>query len=475
MFPKNFLWGGATASNQCEGAQFVDGRGLANVDLLPSGPKRGSMIRGENHNLNFEENLRYPGAEGINFYDNYIEDIALLAEMGFTVFRMSIAWSRIFPTGEETTPNEKGLEFYENVFKECKKYGIEPLVTISHFDCPVALTQKYNGWKDAILIDLYLNLCKVLFERYKDYVTYWITFNEINMIQRAPFMAAGILVNKDEDYNATKFYAIHNQLIASAKATKLAHEINPLNKVGCMLAAGIIYPYTCNPLDVEVAYKRNRSNYFFIDVQSRGYYPSYALKEMERLGVRLDMSSEEIELLKNNTVDFISFSYYSSKVASYDESNLERTSGNMFSSIKNPHLDSSEWGWQIDPIGFRLTLTTLYERYQKPLFVVENGLGAKDVIAEDGKIYDSYRIEYLRKHLIALHDAIEIDGVEVLGYTSWGCIDLVSASTGQMSKRYGFIHVDLDDNGNGTFRRTRKESFYWYRDVIKSNGSILLK
>ncbi|NLC97131.1 MAG: 6-phospho-beta-glucosidase [Erysipelotrichaceae bacterium] len=472
-FPKNFLWGGATAANQCEGGYDQGGRGLANVDLIPHGLLRSDVMSGKRVMLDFEDGFNYPAKKAINMYDHFKEDIALFGEMGFKTYRLSIAWSRIYPNGDELEPNEEGIKFYENIFKECKMYGIEPLVTITHFDCPVHLTKVYGGWKNREMITFYKRLVTTLFTRYKGLVKYWLTFNEINMIMHMPFMAAGLLIDEDEDRNQVLYQASHYQLVASAEATKIAHEIDPENLVGCMLAAGQFYPLTSNPEDVFEAHCKNRDNFFFIDVQSRGAYPSYAIYEMDRLGVKLDFTKEDEEVLKNNTVDFISFSYYSSRVASIDSSNQTKVSGNIFKSIKNPYLKASEWGWQIDPLGFRYTMNVLYERYQKPLFVVENGLGANDIVNEDDSIIDDYRIDYLRKHISAMKDAIEIDGVSILGYTSWGCIDLVSASTGEMSKRYGYIYVDLDNQGNGSEKRIKKKSFDWYKQVIASSGENL--
>ena len=471
-FPKDFLWGGATAANQCEGGFDKGGRGLANVDITPHGKNRFPVMLGLDHSLDFHEGEFYPAKEGIDFYTHYKEDIQLFGEMGFKTYRMSLAWSRIFPNGDELEPNEEGLKFYEDVFKECHKYGIEPLVTITHFDCPIHLIKEYGGWKNRKLIEFYERLCRTIFTRYKGLVKYWLTFNEINMILHLPFMGAGLLIEDKETALKDKYQAIHHELVASALATKIAHEIDPDNKVGCMLAAGNTYPYTCNPDDVWKSIQSDREGYFFIDVQARGYYPSYAVKQMEREGTMPVMEDGDQELLKDNTVDFISFSYYSSRCTSADPDMNKQTEGNVFATLKNPYLKASEWGWQIDPLGLRITLNSIYDRYQKPLFIVENGLGAKDELI-DNTVEDDYRIDYLRQHIQAMSDAIEIDGVELWGYTTWGCIDLVSASTGEMSKRYGFIYVDRDDQGNGTNKRYKKKSFDWYKKVIESNGEDL--
>lgn len=471
-FPKDFLWGGATAANQCEGAYNEGGRGLSSVDVVPFGPDRFPVAMGTLKMLSCDAGHFYPSHEAIDMYHHYKEDIALFAEMGFKCYRLSIAWTRILPHGDDAEPNEEGLKFYESLFDECHKYGIEPLVTLCHFDTPIALIQKYGGWKDRRMVDAYTHYCEVLFRRFAGKVKYWLTFNEINMILHAPFMGAGLVFEKGENKLQAKYLAAHHELVASAEATRIAHEINPENQVGCMLAAGQTYPYSCNPADVWKAQEKDRENYFFIDVQARGEYPAYAEKFFEREGIVLNMTEEDRKLLKEHTVDFISFSYYSSRCASADAS-IDKTEGNVFATLKNPYLKASEWGWQIDPLGLRITMNVLYDRYQKPLFIVENGLGAVDYPDEKGYVEDDYRIEYLKQHIRAMMDAVELDGVKLLGYTSWGCIDLVSASTGEMKKRYGFIYVDKDDQGNGTLKRSRKKSFYWYKKVIETNGACL--
>ncbi|MBR6958683.1 MAG: 6-phospho-beta-glucosidase [Erysipelotrichaceae bacterium] len=470
-FRKDFLWGGATAANQCEGAYNLDGRGLANVDVIPHGKDRWLVATGTRKMFDFEDGYYYPAKVGIDFYHHYKEDIALFAGMGFKVYRMSIGWSRIYPNGDEETPNEEGLKFYENVFRECRKYGIEPLVTITHFDIPMHLVTKYGGWRNRKMVEFYKRLTRTLFERYKGLVKYWLTFNEINIMLHAPFMGAGICLEEGEDRFKVLYTAAHHELVASAWATKIAHEVDPEMMVGCMMNAGTSYPYSCNPEDVLLAQKTNRQNYFFIDVQSRGRYPGYALKEFERHGFEVPAKDDDLEILLNNTVDFISFSYYSTRVVTTDAA-AKRDKNNMLDSVSNPYLEKSEWGWTIDPLGFRITLNELYDRYQKPLFVVENGLGAKDEFVND-TVEDDYRIEYLRKHIQNMKDAVDLDGVDLLGYTTWGPIDLVSASTGEMSKRYGFIYVDRDDYGNGTLKRYKKKSYDWYKKVIASNGEDL--
>jgi len=470
---KNFLWGGATAANQCEGGYNLGGRGLANVDVLPTGPERKLVSSGKRKMLDFEAGYFYPAQKSIDMYHNYLEDIKLLAEMGIKCYRMSISWTRIFPNGDDEQPNEEGLKFYEEIFKELRKYNIEPLVTLTHFDTPMNLIKTIGAWRSRKMIGYFEKYARTVLERYKEYVTYWLTINEINMLMHAPFVGAGICFEDGENEKQIKYIAAHHQLIASALATKIAHEINPENKVGCMLAGGITYPYSSRPEDFNKALQFDRDGYFFIDVQSRGYYPNYAIQKLKRENIDIKMETGDEEILRQNTVDFISFSYYSSRCISTDPNVKEETAGNIYGTLKNPYLKTSEWGWLIDPLGLRNSMNILYDRYQKPLFIVENGLGAVDVPDANGYVEDDYRIDYLREHIKTFKAAVEEDGVELMGYTSWGCIDLVSASTGQMSKRYGFIYVDLDDEGNGTRKRTKKKSFDWYKQVIESNGENL--
>ena len=473
-FPKDFLWGGATAANQCEGAWQEGGKGLATVDVTPFGKDRYPVAQGKLKMLECDADHYYPSHEAIDMYHHYKEDISLFAEMGFKCYRLSIAWTRILPNGDDAQPNEEGLAFYESIFDECHKYGIEPLVTICHFDTPIALIKKYGGWKDRRMVDAYAHYCEVLFRRYKGKVKYWLTFNEINMLLYLPFTGAGLVFEPGEDEQQIKYQAAHYELLASAKAVKLAHEIMPGAMVGCMLAAGQCYPRTCAPEDVLAALEADRDNYFFIDVQSRGAYPVWAEKRMARDGVHLERTPEDAQLLREGTVDFISFSYYSSRCTASKKEMLDAAMGNAVSEqAQNPYLKTSEWGWAIDPVGLRVTMNTIYDRYQKPLFVVENGLGAVDTVESDGSIHDAYRIDYLRAHIVEMEKAINEDGLPLLGYTTWGPIDLVSASTGEMKKRYGFIYVDKDNDGKGTLARSRKDSFYWYKKVIASDGEDL--
>lgn len=476
VFPKNFLWGGAVAANQCEGAWAVDGKGPSTSDMCTNGTHKMS----KRITRKIEKDTLYPSHEAIDFYHRYKEDIALFAEMGFKVFRFSIAWTRIFPTGMEETPNKAGLEFYDNVINECLKHNIEPLVTISHYEMPFALTEKYNGWASRECIDLYVKYAKVLFERYKGKVKYWITFNEINSgtMPLGGYLSLGILnegtteFTKQVDNPNLRFQGLHHQFVASALAVKLAHEIDPDYQVGCMICYITTYPNTCNPDDILLSQKTNQiQNHLCGDVQVRGSYPKFAKRFFEENNIKINMDEKDLDILKDGCVDFYTFSYYMSNCASVDVT-LKKTSGNLMGGVKNPYLEESDWGWQIDPKGLRYTLNEIYDRYQIPLMVVENGLGAYDKVEDDGTIQDDYRIEYLRQHIEQMAEAIK-DGVDLIGYTPWGCIDLVSASTGEMAKRYGFIFVDKYDDGTGDLSRKKKKSFYWYKNVIATNGNSL--
>lgn len=477
-FPENFLWGGATAANQFEGGWNEGGRGASVADMMTNGtkssPRRITRV--------LDDSLCYPNHKASDFYHHYKEDIALMKEMGFKVYRMSISWSRIFPTGTETEPNEEGLRFYDRVFDELRAAGIEPLVTISHYECPFYLTEKYNGWASRELIDFFVRYCRVIFERYKGKVRYWLTFNEINagMYPFGTYMSLGILnegttdMEHQVDIPQLRYQALHHQFVASAKAVMLGHEIDPNNKIGCMLALTASYSYSANPADqIATQHSWQYCNYYCGDVQVRGEYPAFAQRIWEKEGVTLQIADDDMEILKQGTVDYFTFSYYMSNCVSTDET-LCKTQGNLFGGVKNPYLKASDWGWQIDPAGLRYTLNELYGRYQIPLMVVENGLGAVDKLETDGTVHDSYRIDYLREHIRCMKAAVEDDGVDLMGYTMWGCIDLVSASTGEMAKRYGFVYVDADDNGNGTFDRYRKDSFHWYQKVIETNGESLM-
>lgn len=475
-FKADFLWGGATAANQFEGAWDVDGKGASVSDMCTNGsydiPKRITS--------SIENETFYPSHEASDFYHHYKEDIELMAEMGFKTYRLSIAWTRIFPTGMEEEPNEAGLVFYDKVFDELQKYGIEPLVTLSHYEMPYALVEKFNGWEDRRCIDFFLHYCEVLFERYRGKVKYWLTFNEIN----AGTMPMGNVLSLGtvKDYSgaildfpdnpAIRYQALHHQLVASAKAVKLAHDRYPEYKMGNMICFITMYPLTCHPDDILKTQKEMQMmNWFCSDVQVRGTYPYYASRFFEENNIHIQMLPEDAQTLKEGRVDFYTFSYYMSNCVA-EASEAEIQGGNLTGGLKNPYLEASDWGWQIDPKGLRYTLNEIYARYELPLMVVENGLGAYDKLETDGTIKDTYRIDYMRSHIEQMKEAVK-DGVDLMGYTPWGCIDLVSASTGEMAKRYGLVYVDKHDDGTGTLERKRKQSFYWYQGVIASNGENL--
>ncbi len=476
-FREDFLWGGATAANQYEGAWDVDGKGPSVSDMCTNGshtvPKRITPV--------FEDGTLYPSREATDFYHHYKEDIALAAEMGFKVFRMSINWTRIYPTGMEKEPNEAGLAFYDQVFDELNRYGIEPLVTISHYELPYGLVEAYNGWYGRECIDCFLRYCETIFERYQDKVKYWLTFNEINsgVMPMGAVLSLGTVkgycgpVNAVPDEPQIRFQGLHHQFVASARVVKLAHEKYPQFKMGNMNIFATKYPATCNPDDVvKCQEEMRRMNWFTSDVHVRGYHPSYMERFFEEKKIKIHMEPGDEAVLREGTVDFYTFSYYMSSCETADPEKLEQSGGNIIGGVGNPYLKASDWGWQIDPKGLRYTLNEIYDRYQIPLMVVENGLGAYDKLEEDGSIHDGYRIDYLREHIAQMEEAVK-DGVDLMGYTPWGWIDVVSASTGEMAKRYGFVYVDKYDDGTGDLGRRRKDSFYWYKKVIASNGKDL--
>ena len=466
---EDFLWGGAVAAHQVEGGWNKGGKGVSIADVLTAG------AHGVDRKITdgVLEGHYYPNHEAVDFYGHYKEDIKLFAKMGFKCFRMSISWSRIYPRGDEETPNEEGLEFYDRVFDELLKYGIEPVVTLSHFEMPWALAKEYGGFRNREAIDMFVKFAKVCFERYQHKVKYWMTFNEINnqadYTQHNLIQEGAVLLKEGDDPEYLMYLSAHHELVASALAVKAAHEINPDLKVGCMIGMNAVYPATSNPEDVMNALGAMHQKYWYVEVHARGHYPQHMLKLFARKGYDF-ITKEDEKVLAEGKVDYIGFSYYFSGIAG---NNAEEIEGNVLKGGRNPYLKMTDWGWQIDPLGLRTALNELYDRYQVPLFIVENGMGAIDTVEADGSINDDYRIEYLREHIKAFKDAVEIDEVDLMGYTPWGCIDLVSAGTGEMRKRYGFIYVDKDDEGKGTLERRPKKSFYWYKEVIESNGEKL--
>ncbi|BDR58943.1 glycoside hydrolase family 1 protein [Xylocopilactobacillus apicola] len=477
QFPKNFLWGGATAANQLEGAYQEDGKGLSLPDVLPGGKERMNIIASPDFDFKIhDDKYVYPNHIGIDHYHHFKEDIALFAEMGFKCYRFSIAWSRIFPKGDEKEPNEAGLKFYDEVIDECVKHNIEPVITISHYELPLYLITEYGSWTNKKLIGFYENFARTVLTRYHDRVKYWMTFNEINSAAHFPIMSQGLAPSNGANDKKNIFQSWHNQFVASSKAVKIAHELDPELQIGCMILYATTYSYDSHPENQLATLKANQeSNFFCADVQVRGHYPAYTKNLLAKYDLKVsdfDYTKEELELLAKHPVDYIGFSYYMSTVQDVVNERQTSAQGNFIGGVSNPFLKSSEWGWQIDPTGLRIALDQLSDRYEKPLFIVENGLGAIDQPDENHYVKDDYRIDYLREHIKAVGEAID-DGADVMGYTPWGCIDLVSASTGEMSKRYGFIYVDEDDEGKGTFNRYKKQSFDWYKKVIATNGADL--
>lgn len=473
---KDFLWGGAVAANQIEGAWNEDNKGLSIADVVTEG----AVVKPRIITNGIQKGKYYPMHKASDFYHHYKEDIKLLAEMHFKCFRLSIAWSRIFPNGDDKEPNEDGLRFYDNVFNECKKYNIEPVVTFSHFEMPYSLVKKYGGWTDRRVIDFYVKFVEVCFSRYRNQVHYWMTFNEINNqtdynSDLSMLADSGILINNfsEEEREERMYQAAHYELVASAKAVQIGHAINQDNKIGCMINMTPQYPYSCKPEDIFQAQKAMQRRYWFADVQVLGKYPENMESYFEKNNLRKDITDNDREDLKKGKTDFIGLSYYNSNTIKFEKNNPDFKFVGSELNVNNPYLKQTQWGWPVDPLGFRYSLNWLTDHYHKPLFVVENGIGAEDRVENDKSIHDEYRISYLKEHIKSMIDAIEQDGVDVIGYTPWGCIDLVSMGTGQMSKRYGFIYVDSNDKGDGSFRRLKKDSFYWYRKVIDSNGKNL--
>ncbi len=474
-FPKDFLWGGAVAACQIEGAWDADGRGPSTSDIhaYDKGINRAHIVKeggGDLEKIKFaldDKEGYYPKRFGIDFYHTYKEDLAYLKEMGFKAFRTSISWSRIFPKGDEDEPNEAGLRFYDNLIDEILKKGMEPVITMSHYDIPIYLVTEYGGFANRKVIDFFVHYAKVLLERFKGKVKYWIVCNQVNLVPTVQFGSLGIYDGQAENMEELMYQAVHNQFVACAKVIKLGRLIDPNTRLGTMVADGTFYPATCNPKDIVLTLKKNRMQYFFTDVQLRGEYPVYALRYFKENGINIKMECGDEELLKNYTADFLGISYYYTRIVDHTKNNMT-----PFDGEQNPYLEPTPWEWRADPLGFYNSLSQYWDRYQVPLMIAENGLGALDTVETDGSIHDPYRIDYLRKHIKQMKECV-LDGVNIIGYLSWGPIDIVSSSSAEMSKRYGYVYVDLDDLGNGTGKRMRKDSFYWYKKVIETNGEDL--
>ncbi|CAM3232850.1 6-phospho-beta-glucosidase [Lactiplantibacillus plajomi] len=474
QMPKDFLWGGAVAAHQLEGAWQADGKGVSIADVMTAG--RNGVPRQVTDGVQAGE--VYPNHWGNDFYHRYPEDDQLFEELGFKCFRTSIAWTRIFPNGDELEPNEAGLQFYDRLFDDLLAHGIQPVVTLSHFEMPYHLVKAYGGFSNRKLIDLFVRFAKAVFNRYRDKVKYWMTFNEINN-QTAwsdphPLLQnSGLQLDKDDNWEEAMYQAAHYELVASALAVQAGHAINPDFQIGCMVAMCPIYPLTAKPADVMMAERAMQKRYWFGDVHCNGVYPNWLPKYFERKGFDLDITAADLATLKAGTVDYVGFSYYMSFVTRGKAGDQDYDFKEPDDFVENPYLQKSDWGWQIDPTGLRYTMNWMQDRWHLPQFIVENGFGAYDKKEADGHVHDDYRISYFRNHIRAMEEAVVLDGVDLIGYTPWGCIDLVSASTGEMAKRYGFIYVDADDNGQGSFDRSKKDSFDWYQRVIASNGADL--
>lgn len=466
VFSENFLWGGAIAANQAEGAYREGGKGLSVSDILPVGPNRF-----DNLSLEVKDGVFYPSHEAIDFYHTYKEDIRLLAGMGLKCFRTSIAWTRIFPNGDESEPNEEGLAFYEDMFETLKGYGMEPVITLSHFETPLHLVKAYGGWKNRKLIHFFENYCQTVFERYKGLVRYWMTFNEINHAHTLPLFGAGIHLTDETEHPLQEIYqASHNMFVASAKAVLIGHEVDVNNQIGCMLSLSPVYPATCNPEDVFEANELRRRSLFYSDVQLRGEYPAYFERIKEENKIELETEPADFDTIKQGTCDYLGFSFYRSSLHEAGMKILGNTGGIL--GKKNPYLKETKWGWPIDPLALRYVCNELNDRYQKPLFIVENGIGVNDEVQADGSIKDIERMIYLKDHVEMMKESIK-DGCQIMGYTWWGPIDIVSAGTGEMKKRYGFIYVDKDNDGSGTRERKKKKSYNYYKQIIETNGENL--
>lgn len=474
QLPDDFLWGGAVAAHQVEGGWDQGGKGISIADVLSGGAHGVDRVMTDG----VQEGFSYPNHQAVEFYSHYKEDIALFAEMGFRCFRTSIAWSRIFPDGDEQQPNEAGLQFYDDLFDELLKHNIEPVITLSHFEMPYHLVKNYGGWLNRKVVDFFIRFSEVVLARYQHKVKYWMTFNEINNQRNWSYplfgyCCSGVVFTDHEKPEQAMYQVLHHQFVASASVVKLGHAINPDLQIGCMIAMVPLYPFSCHPDDVMLAQEAMRERYLFSDVHMRGCYPSYILNEWARKGYHIEMQDSDEQVLREGCADYIGLSYYMSNAVQASAKGTGSALSGFEGSVPNPHVKASDWGWQIDPVGLRYSLAALYERYQKPLFIVENGFGAIDKAGPDGRINDDYRIAYLKAHIEQMKLAVFYDGVELMGYTPWGCIDCVSFTTGQYSKRYGFIHVDKNDDGTGTLKRAKKKSFDWYKQVISSNGADL--
>lgn len=474
IFPKDFLWGGAIAANQAEGAWQEDGKGwsIADINLfrgdIPLAKRSNKEMTSEQARFHMEDTEgRYPKRDGIDFYHTYEDDLRMLAETGMNAFRTSISWARVFPNGDDAEPNEAALQYYDRLIDSIIANGMTPLLTMSHYEMPLALTTKYKGWYSREVIDLFTRFGKVLLDRYADRVKYWIVVNQINLITHESFNHLGVAADLVDDLPSAKYQAVHNEMVSAAQITSYGHSLRKDLQFGVMLCHTLTDPASSRPDDVFASMQQNQMEYFFADVALRGRYPGYAWRRFADLGVTVEFGEGDAETLAEGTADLMTFSYYYTRVIDAPTWASGDSDG-----FVNEHLEMSDWGWAKNPLGLRKALNEYWDRYQVPIMITENGFGAKDVVESDGSIHDDYRIDYMRDHIDAMREAIR-DGVDVRGHFSWGPIDIVSCSSSEMSKRYGFIYVDLDDAGNGTGERVRKDSFGWYERVVASNGSVL--
>jgi 6-phospho-beta-glucosidase len=472
-FPKDFLWGGAVAACQCEGAFDEDGRGLSVSDLhrYVNGDKKGIIEQGDKTLEQIEFAIHdkegyYPKRYGIDFYHTYKEDLALFREMGLKCFRFSVSWSRIFPRGDEESPNQDGLHFYDQLIDEIIQNRMEPIITISHYDPPITLVTEYGGFGNRKTIDFFVKYAEILLKRYGKKVKYWIVFNQINLIDVCMMKSLAIYVGQSDNMRQLMYQAVHNQFVACARIKQIAYKIDPDMKIGTMIGDFKVYPKTCNPNDVVLALQRNRMQYFFTDVQFRGEYPAYALRFFADSNIDIDVEKGDLELINRYRMDYMALSYYYTAIVDAETDDMDPSVRHQ-----NPYLKPTRWEWRADPKGFYTTLSEYWDRYQKPIMIAENGFGAVD--QKDGnQVHDPYRIDYVREHIREMKNAIR-DGADIFAYCLWSPIDIISSSTAEMKKRYGFIYVDQDDYGNGSRKRIKKDSFYWYRKVIESNGRDL--
>lgn len=476
QFPKNFLWGAATSAYQVEGAALLDGKKASQQDVI--------------NEKSFEEKGFASAEIASDHYHHYKEDVALMAEMGFSTYRFSISWSRVFPDGVGEV-NEKGIEFYRKLIDELLTYGIEPIVTLYHYDLPWALVEKYQGWLDRRIVADFEYYAKFVINEFKDKVKYWTTINEQSIIVQ--YWTQKCYIPKElQSQNQLRYQINHHMNLAHATACKLVHELVPDGFVGAALGYAPIYPLTSKPEDVLAALNaHDLRNAFYLDIYFKGIYTESAMTYLQENHLAPIVELGDMDLIKDGYSDFLALNYYASECAKacpkesgkairYSGVNLSGKKGEIsgfethpgfYEMCKNPHLDTTDWDWAIDPIGLEYAFRDIYTRYNKPLMITENGLGAFDELTPEGKVHDEYRISYLRDHIKAIKRAME-KGVEVWAYCPWSALDLLSTSNG-VKKRYGFIYVDRTDDDPKDCARIKKDSFYWYQKVIQSNGENL--